>query len=1172
MTRLKLFLLGQALVTWDDQALIISRRATRSLLFYLASQRKAVSRSALCDLFWPDSLEKEARNNLRDLIAKLKRSLPDPNLLITHNDQVDLDHAAIYVDQHDFTGQYDALQGVPWNYAEITPLPKHLETALENLLGLWKGARFLGEARLVNSITLDNWLVYTDESLTLIRRTCLDRLAAHFLRIGETKAAVECLVTLKGYDESNPTLHHRLISALMDGGFLFEARKSLEGSIHYFEKQLAVPLPEVILQDKETLLDLMEQEQSAPAPSQWSKNFSLDLRLVGRQAEFDALQQTFSRGGCVILQGESGIGKTRLVKELYEKSMPAAQLLYASSIETDQSLPFQTVINLLRTNISEEQWKALPNLWANFLTLLIPDLTLLKPGLIIPDRPNSTSAENLVYEAVMALLKIVASKNRLMLVMDDAQWADISSLSLLQYLVNHGFFQVNGVLVIVCQTNHNNVRLRSVIKQVSGLESTTTLTLQGLDENAVGELVRQVDPGEICPAFVHQLTEYTSGNPYLVLETIASLRNENPTGVLGDVPGDLPIGGNIQRLIERRLGILPEESRRLVRAAAVLGEILQPQALKSIVDLPDAQFNKAFRQLIQSELLIPEVAKAPSNPQFRFKHELERQAILSTLSFYGAMNLHARAAEALQVNAAGQARSLASRIATHYQAAGMLHEALQWWLQAAQYSWTIFANSAAKEAYQEAENIILQNQELIPDNDVYDFSSQYALFLYESGDIEKLEQICQQSLEWGEERKYPGLIGSAFLHMSYQSFATANYHEGLSYLNKAETYLAVSSHPQAMTALFVLRGLLLGMVDRHQEAIQSYNTALSINQSINDPAVLLTNFMAHYYKCNVLFSMGKFKEGRIEIETGYERYRHVLRPFHQMRAHYAFSYFYFQLCDFQELRQHSEKGYELAKAMDSKVNVQYFHLLFSSLENRMGNLDKSYMYIQEVLTRVEELQNADLFMHAHFLLGEIYLLLNDFPRAESEFRIAVARPLKWYAYYQCQNRLVYALIFQGKLDEAEQILQTIMDYELVTEMQGVYLESLLNQAYINLLKGKKDSASYIIDDLAKRAKKEEMVELIMLEKFSQMQIAADRRQYAIVDTLYSEISSWSLENGVPWPYLTATPFWMQFSQKPAEEKAKQLAVSRQWIAQLEPLCQSPAFRDSFNAAKAMWLP
>jgi len=186
-----------------------------------------------------------------------------------------------------------------------------------------------------------------------------------------------------------------------------------------------------------------------------------------------------------------------------------------------------------------------------------------------------------------------------------------------------------------------------------------------------------------------------------------------------------------------------------------------------------------------------------------------------------------------------------------------------------------------------------------------------------------------------------------------------------------------------MTALFVLRGLLLGMVDRHQEAIQSYNTALSINQSINDPAVLLTNFMAHYYKCNVLFSMGKFKEGRIEIETGYERYRHVLRPFHQMRAHYAFSYFYFQLCDFQELRQHSEKGYELAKAMDSKVYVQYFHLLFSSLENRMGNLDKSYMYIQEVLTRIEELQNADLFMHAHFLLGEIYLLLNDFPRAES---------------------------------------------------------------------------------------------------------------------------------------------------------------------------------------------
>ena len=813
MTRLKIFMLGQSQITWDDEPLVISRRATRTLLFYLASQRKPVGRSLLCDLFWPDNSESEARNKLRGLIAKSRHSLPDPDLLITQNDYVSLDHSKIYVDQHDFTDQFAALRDVPWHYAEITPLPKPIVQSLVQALSLWKGPRFLGGAKLVSTINLDNWLmVYTEETLTSLRRLCLDRLASHYVTVGEPGAAVECLVTLKRYDEGNPTLHHRLISALMQGGFLVEAKKSLDGSINYFEVKLGVPLPEQIVQDRETLQQLLNHDHSASSSPPWPRPPTLNLRLVGRQKELDAIFPMFSRGGCVILQGESGIGKTRLIKELYERSWPALQLFYTSSIESDQSLPFQTIINVLRANITEDQWKTLPNLWANFLTLLIPDLVLLKPGLIIPDRPSGTSGENLIYEAVLTLFKIVATRNRLVLVLDDAQYADVSSLSLVQFLVNHNFFQEHGVLVIVCQTMHNNIKLKSLIKQLSGLESTTTLTLEGLEEDEVGELVKQVETSSISSTLIHQLTEHTGGNPYLILETISTLRSESPSGSLGDVQYELPIGSNVQKLVTRRLALLPIESQTLINAAAVLGEIFEYQLLQRIADLPETQIEKAFCDLVQSEFIISESTKPGANPLFRFKHGMERLAILSTLPSYSVVNLHARVAHALQLTTAEQARPLASRVAVHYQAAGMLHEAIQWWLQAAQYSWTLFANSAAREAYQEVENIIQQNYALIPDGDIYDFSTQYALFAYESGDIEKLEQICQQALEWGEKRKYPSLIGAALLHMSYFSFVSGDYHEGLSFLNKAETYLAVSRHPQAMAELFVRRGLLLSLI------------------------------------------------------------------------------------------------------------------------------------------------------------------------------------------------------------------------------------------------------------------------------------------------------------------------------------------------------------------------
>jgi hypothetical protein len=362
------------------------------------------------------------------------------------------------------------------------------------------------------------------------------------------------------------------------------------------------------------------------------------------------------------------------------------------------------------------------------------------------------------------------------------------------------------------------------------------------------------------------------------------------------------------------------------------------------------------------------------------------------------------------------------------------------------------------------------------------------------------------------------------------------------------------------------------MVNRHQEAIQSHNTALSINQSINEPSVLLTNFLAHYYKSNMLYALGKFREGMNEIETGYERYRHILRPYHQIRAHLAFAYFHYQFGDLSELRRQSEQGYELARAMDSKIYELYFLLLLSALENRLGNLDKSYAHIQDIIAQAEPLQHTELIMRAYYSLGEIYLLLNDFPKAENAFRIGVAKPMNSYAYYQCQNRLVYALTFQGKINEAEKILHVIMDHELLTEMHGVYLESMLNQVNINFIKGKKEAASYIIEDLVEGAQKEGMAGLIMLAKFAQMQIAADRGQFTLVDELHDEISTWSTKNRIPWPHLTTTPFWLKFTEKTADEKQEQLAISRHWIAQLEPNCQSAALHESFIAAKSLWLP
>ena len=98
MTTLKILMLGQPQITWDESPVVITRRATRSLLFYLAATPKPAGRSLLCELFWPDLSEKDARSNLRSLLNKLRVALPDPDILQTQGDQVWLSHSGLVVD------------------------------------------------------------------------------------------------------------------------------------------------------------------------------------------------------------------------------------------------------------------------------------------------------------------------------------------------------------------------------------------------------------------------------------------------------------------------------------------------------------------------------------------------------------------------------------------------------------------------------------------------------------------------------------------------------------------------------------------------------------------------------------------------------------------------------------------------------------------------------------------------------------------------------------------------------------------------------------------------------------------------------------------------------------------------------------------------------------------
>jgi len=1162
-------MLGQPEILWDEQPLTISRRATRTLLFYLASQRKPVGRSLLCDLFWPDESETKARNNLRGLIAKLKHSLPEPELFIPHNDLVSLDHSQIYVDQHDFTDQYAALRGVPWHYADITPLPKPIEASLVKALALWRGAHFLVETKLVSSLNLDNWLMYTDETLISLRRLCLDRLAAHYLRIGRTKAAVECLALLRNYDEGNPILHHRLISALIQGGFFLEAQRSLDGSVHYFEDQLGVPLPGKIVQDREVLQQLVNQGHASPSPH-WPKPLAMHLNLVGRQEELTILQNAFSAGGIFVLKGEAGSGKTRLIRELFESTWPNMRLLLANCTEAGQTIPLQAVIDMLRSSIEPEEWQRLPNLWANFLTLLIPELTQIKPNMVIPDRPTQNKGEGLIFEAVLNLLKIAANKARILFVLDDAHWADLTSLAFIQHLVNHDFFKQHGLLLLSFRAEETNPQLQRLLKSLNRLEPLNQVELRGLSETEVSALVKQVVLRELDPAFIRALTLQTGGNPYLILETIGEMRSETSSGSIDDHFRDLPVARNIQALINHKVSRLDPQCLDCLQAAVVLGFEFNLNVLRLILDQPDSVVDDCIQQLTKSAFIY-KLDPIPGNGTcYQFNHMIEHGAVLSAIPPVKAGKLHARAAKALETVLKGYAESQASRIAQHYQLAGETQDAIKWWLRAAKHAWSLFSKDATAQVYQEIENSLTQNQALISDEDALTFFLQCTTYSYEAADLELLERICRMCLEWGQKRKSPLLIGAAFHGMSYISFPKERFHEGLSYLDKAVTYISVTNHPTFLAEVYIRRGFFLTLVNRHQEALLSFDSALKVNQTVTSPGALEINFQGHYQKSIMLYTMGFYQEGLQEIENAYDHYQHILRPFDQARAHFAFSFNLFKLARYEEACVHAEEGLQLAQLLSNTTLELYLQVLLAQYEVRKGNVDKGLSMVREAIRSVEQNQQDEVFMRANGVLGEIYILLEDFQQAEQTFRISTRKKLNSHVYFENLTRLAYALAYGGKLDESESILQTVLDHAIQSDMQGIYVEAMLCQAIIGINRGEFETMAYLIDDLEEKAEQTGMVEILMLVKFFHMMVAGNLGQFDSLDALQKEISDWSQKTGVPWPHLTMIPFWLKYTQKSDLEKEINCKLSKDLIDQIQPLAQSPELNPCFEAVKKQW--
>jgi DNA-binding NarL/FixJ family response regulator len=384
--------------------------------------------------------------------------------------------------------------------------------------------------------------------------------------------------------------------------------------------------------------------------------------LVGRLPELELLEEQVGqaaagRGGTVLVAGDAGIGKTRLVTELGARARAAgAQPLVGRCIDlVGAEVPYLPVTEAVRPLTAREDVRELLGS-ARELRWLLPGAALGEE----PTRRRGGAARSQLglLEELLALLDTAAAAEPVVLVLEDLHWADNSTLDLVALLA-HNLGERRVLLVGTYRADERpaNDRLRRLVTGLLRAGVATRLELGPLGREELEALLLDRGGARLEPALTEAIVTRSEGNPFFAEELLAAAGR-----------GGVDLPHVLRDLLLQRVAQLDTKSQDLLRVAAAAGRDLPYPLLRAVADVPEGELRQALRSAVDHGVLVGDQAAGT----FRFRHALLAEAIYLTLLPGEREELHARLAAEL----ARSPRRVAAELAQHWAAAGRMPEAL----------------------------------------------------------------------------------------------------------------------------------------------------------------------------------------------------------------------------------------------------------------------------------------------------------------------------------------------------------------------------------------------------------------------------------------------------------------------------------------------------------------
>ena len=694
---LRVYLLGPPRVEWAGRPLSIPRRQARALLYRLAVQLQPITREHLCFLFWPDIPESNARRNLSRLLTHLRRSLPDPDVLLTLGEQIGLDPKRAWSDVATFE-----------RLCAAQPAYRQSET-LQQAVDLCHG-RFLAGFSLPGSPEFEVWASQEQYTWERMYLEALEALIEAERARGAYDAAIVCAQRYLETNELAEEVHRRLIELYAASGDRSAALRQYERCAVVLERELSVrPLPETQAAYQAVSEGRRPVRPSAPRPT-WTTLPSLDVPLVGRDDAMRRLRQAYARalsgyGGVVLISGEAGIGKSRLMQDFATGLERPATLLVGSGHETEQGLPYWPLVEALRPHLPAIDWAALgaEPLCLAEVACLLPELRTLLSDLPVPSAVEPAQAQGRLFQALAhCLLSLASQRHPLILCLDDLHWADEATLSCLGYLARR--LKRAPVLVLGAYRTEEAAAVAALRAGLSRLGVMQEMRLEGLPQTEVLHLVRHLS-GQTSGAklFSQHLHRETGGNPFFILETLqamfeAGILWEDETGWSTGVDEttedyrELPLPDTVGQAIRDRLTRLNPQAQQVLEAGAVIGHQFDFDLVRTTSGRHEGEVVDTLDTLLARQLI------GEHDGRYRFNHDLIRAVVYGDLSYGRRRLLHRRTGEALEKLRPDDVTTLA----WHFERAETADKAVDYLLQAGDRARGLYAHEEAIDYYQRA--------------------------------------------------------------------------------------------------------------------------------------------------------------------------------------------------------------------------------------------------------------------------------------------------------------------------------------------------------------------------------------------------------------------------------------------------------------------------------------